>query len=95
MVSAKSPNSNGRNFRVGQSHQGRRANRLRHCAPVNKVGIGKMRVPVKIVVDRVINPAVIFAAIAEVQRRDTQMIEKRSEVRPRSQRRNPYIRPLP
>jgi len=43
---------------------------LRQGASVSEVGIGKMRVPVKVVVDGVVDSATIFISVAEVQRRD-------------------------
>ena len=53
-----------------------RACGLRERASVGEVGIRKMCVPVEIVVDGVIDSAAIFAAIAEVERSDAEMIEE-------------------
>src|SRR5438309_12123565 len=50
-----------------------------------------MRVPVKIIVDRVINAALIFAAVTEVGRSDAEVIEKHRVVGTRSQGRNSQV----
>ena len=52
---------------VGEPHD-RCADGLRERASVAEVGVGEMRVPVKIVVDGVIDSAAIFVAIAQVER---------------------------
>ena len=44
-----------------------------------------MRVPVKIVVNRVIDALFVLASVTEIERGDSDMIEKRSEVSARAQ----------
>ena len=62
-------------FGVGQSHH-RGPDGLGQRPSVGEIGVGEMRVPVEIVVDRVIDAAAILAAEAQVQRRDAQVIEE-------------------
>ena len=63
-------------FSVRQSHY-RCAHGLRQCASIDEIRIGKMRVPVKVVVDRVIDPLLILAAISQVDRGDAEVIDER------------------
>ena len=60
---------------VGEPHD-RGPGSLRESASVAEIGIGEMGVPVKIIVDGVVDSAAIFVAVAQVQRGDAQMIEK-------------------
>src|ERR1700730_712693 len=66
-------------LRIGESHH-RSPRGLRECAPVAEVGIGKMCVPEKIVVDGVVDSAAIFVAIAQAERSDAEMIEKNTPI---------------
>src|SRR5262249_32167202 len=61
---------------IGHSHDSR-ACQLGKGTTIDKLGIGKMRVPVKIVIDRVINAASTFAAKSKVQGSHTCVIQKR------------------
>ena len=69
----------GKDFGVGQAHD-RCADGLREGAAVDEIVIGKMRVPVKVIVDGVINALLVFAGIAQVERGNAEMIEERGEV---------------
>ena len=70
---------------IGQPHHGR-AGGLRQRAAVDEVGIGKMRVPVEVVVDRMVDAAAVFAAEADVERGDPQVVQKRRVIGARAQR---------
>ena len=63
----------GQQVGVGEAHHGR-AGDLGKRAAVGKVGVAEVRVPVKIVVDRVIDATVVFAAEAEIQHGNTEKI---------------------
>src|ERR1700692_22078 len=54
-----------------------------------------MRVPVKIVIDGVVNPLLIFSAKTQVERGNAKMIEKSGEVGARTERTNAQVRSLP
>src|SRR5579885_2819814 len=54
-----------------------------------------MRVPVKIVVNRMIDAPVVLAAKSEVQRRDAKEILERCVVRPSARNPNPQVSPFP
>ena len=75
---------------VHQSHH-RNAERLCKGTTIDEAGVAEMGVPVKIVVDRMIDASLVFAPKTEVERRDAQVLKKRREVRPRAQRANPKI----
>jgi hypothetical protein len=67
--------------RIGQPHH-RGSRSLRQRAAIHKIGIGKVRVPVEIVVNGVIHAtAPTLAPEPEIQRRDAQVIDKRRVVR--------------
>ena len=62
-----------------------RFNSLCQRSPKDKFSIRKMRVPVKVVINRVIDPLIGFALIGHIERGDPEVIEKRSEIRARSE----------
>src|SRR5581483_255721 len=72
------------NFRVGQAHN-HGAYRLRQCPTVYEVDVGEMRVPIEIIVDRMVDSAVVLAAIAQIQRGDSEVIKKGGVVGSRSE----------
>ena len=77
---------------VGQPDD-RGATGLRQRSPVGEVGVEEVRVEVEVVVDRVIDAALVLAAVADVQRRDAEMLEKRREVGARPERADAPVRP--
>ncbi len=60
---------------------------LRQRAPIDKICVAEMRVPVKIIVDGVVDAAAIFAAETDIQRGDAIVLEKRRVVRTGTERR--------
>ncbi len=66
--------------------QHRGAHSLRQRAPINEPNIAEMREPVVIVVHRMINATIVFAAELQVQRSYAREVEKRRVVGSRSQR---------
>ena len=58
---------------VGKTHH-RRTGNLRERFAIGEVGVAEVRVPIKIVVDRVIDAALIFATEAIIQHRDAKEI---------------------
>src|ERR1700676_4330636 len=54
----------------------RRTCRLRERASIAEIGIGEMGVPVKIVVDGVIDSAAVFVAVAQVERSNAEVIKE-------------------
>ena len=56
--------------------QHQRAVCLRHRAAIRKRRIAEVRVPVKIVVNGVIDSAIVFSAITYIQTGDAQVIEE-------------------
>src|ERR1700732_2153988 len=50
--------------------------RLRERASVAEIGIGEMCVPVKIVVDGVIDSAAVFVAVAQIERSNAEVIKE-------------------
>ena len=71
-----------------------RAAGLRQRAPVDEVSVAEMRVPVIVVVDRVIDAAAIFAAETNVQRGDAIVLEERREIRTGTERRDAQVAAL-
>ena len=49
---------------------------LRERAAVGEVGVEEVRVEVEVVVDRVVDAVVVLAAVAEVERRDADVLEE-------------------
>jgi len=68
---------------------------LRQGSPVDELRVGEVRVPVEVVVDRVIDAAGILAAEIQVHTRHAQVIQKGGVVGARTQRVNPQVRTLP
>ena len=64
---------------VGHAHHCR-SSELGKCAAIDELRIGKMRVPIKVIIDRVINASATFTTEAQVQRRHSRVIEKWSIV---------------
>src|SRR5437660_737821 len=62
-------------LRVGQTHH-RRAYSLRQGSAVDEIEVGKMRVPVKIVVNGMVNSLLVLASIAQAQRGNRQVVDK-------------------
>src|SRR6185436_17165366 len=60
---------------------------------VGEVGVEKLRVDIEVVVNRVVDPAVVLAAVADVQRRYAKVLQKRREVGARSERADAPVRP--
>src|SRR5208282_1517690 len=79
---------------VGKTHHGGAAG-LRERAAIDEGRIGEVRVPVKIIVNRVVDSAAIFAAKTDVQRSDADVLEKWREVRSRTKRAQVHIGALP
>ena len=80
----------GQQVRIGQAHHNS-ADGFRQRAAVAEIRVGEMRVPVKIVVDGVVNAATVLAAISQVQRRDAEMIQERGVIRARTERSDAQI----
>ncbi len=74
-------------IRVGQTHHGRAAG-LGKRAAVDKIGIAEMCVPIEIVVDGVIDAAVVFAAETDVERGDAVVLQERGVIRTGTERGN-------
>src|SRR5207248_4779090 len=68
--------------RVGKAHDGL-PSRLRERATIDERRVAEVGVPINVVIDRVIDPASILAAITKIQRRDASMLEKGRVVRAR------------
>src|SRR4029077_7800212 len=71
---------------IRQSHDGRAAG-LRERAFVNKFGVTEVREPVEIIVDGMIDTALVFTAEPDVQRGDAIMLQESGVVRTRAERR--------
>ena len=67
----------GKYIGIGQPHD-RHADSLCQRFAVDKVGVGEVRVPVEVVVDGVINSFAIFAAVAKIERRDSEVMLRRT-----------------
>src|SRR5262249_22463503 len=61
---------------------------LREGAAVGEVGVEEVRVEIKVVVNRMVDPRVVLAAVGEVERGDAQVLEEWRVVRSRSERAN-------
>src|SRR5579864_7401510 len=83
----------GKDVRVGQPHH-RSSDRLRKGSSIDKIGIGEVRIPVEIVVDRVVDALFVLAAIAQVEAGNAEMIEEAGEVCARAKRIDAQIGPL-
>src|SRR5580704_11011220 len=64
---------------VGKAHYGA-ASDLRQRFPVREIRVAEMRVPIEVVVDRVVDAALIFAAETVVQHGDAEKILKSSMI---------------
>src|SRR5260370_40548464 len=71
-------------------HYSRAAGR-RERAAVDKVRVAEVGVPVKIVVDGVVDAALVFAAETDIERSHTIVLKKRGVVRARAERGNAQI----
>ena len=77
---------------VGLGHaQDQCAVGLRHGAAIGEGGVTKVRVPVEVVVDGVVDAAGVFSAIAHVERGDAEVIEEGGEVRAGAERADAQI----
>ena len=70
----------GKQIGVGHSHDGG-ANRLCQGTPVAEVGVGKMRVPIKIIIDGMVNSSAVFITETHIKRSYAEMIEEDGVVR--------------
>src|SRR5215469_3474484 len=75
---------------IGQTHDCRSYG-LRKGAAIAEIGIGEVGIPVVVVVDGVVNAAVIFSAVAETQGGDTQVINENRVIGSRTKRGNSQI----
>ena len=69
---------------VGEAHR-RRATGPGQGASITEIRVREMRVPVEIIVDRVVDATAVLIAKSQVERGDAEMIEERSVVRARTQ----------
>src|SRR5690349_18564908 len=69
------------NIGAGETHD-RLPGRLREGAAVHKSGVAEMRIPIEVVVDRVIDAPIVFAAVAEVEGCDAEMLKEGRVVGP-------------
>ena len=88
---ARVENCNGSTSALGQPHH-RRAGRLRQRPAVDEIGVGEVRVPVEVVVDRVIHAAAILAAEAEIEAGHAEVVDEHRVVRARAERADPHVR---
>ena len=93
MVSEKSSEFERQQVGVGKAHDQAAAG-LRQGASVNEISIAEMGVPVKIVVDGVVDAAAVFSAETDVERGDAIMLKKRGEVRAGAQGANAQVAAL-
>ncbi len=84
----------GQDFGVGQAHH-RGSDRLGQGAAVDEIIVGKMHVPVEVVVDRVIDALFVLASITQVESSDADVIEKAGEVGAGAERADAQIGALP
>ena len=75
----------GQELGVRQAQDGE-ADRLRERPAVDEVGVGEVRVPGEVVVDGVVDAAVVLAAEAEVQAGDAEVVDERGVVAARAER---------
>src|SRR5258707_793040 len=80
-------------IRVRQAHYGRAAG-LSERAAVDKVRVAKMRIPVEIVIDGMVDAASVFASKSDVQRGYAVVLQECGVVRARTERRNAQISSL-
>ena len=69
-------------IRVGEAHYCRAAG-LGQSAAIDEIRIAKMGVPVKIIIDGVVDSSAIFSAETDIQRCHTIMLEECSVIRAR------------
>ena len=81
-------------LRIRQS-QYRSSHSLRQRPSIDEVRVGEMCVPVKVVVNGVIDSLFVLAAIAQVQSGNAQVIDERREIGSRAQRIDAQISSLP
>src|SRR5256886_6324892 len=74
-----------RSLRVGEAHHGG-PHRLGEGAAVHERRVVERREPFEVVVDRVIDAAAVLAAVAQVERGDTGVLQERRVIRARAQR---------
>src|SRR5438105_2273613 len=65
----------GQHLGIGKAHN-HRAYGLGKRTAIDEILIGKMRVPIEIIVDGVVDSSLVFAAIADIQGRNSQVIDK-------------------
>ena len=75
---------------AGQAHHGR-SHRLGEGAAVHERRVVERRVPFEVVVDRVVDATPVLAAVAQVERRDPDVLQERRIVRARAERPDPEI----
>ena len=79
---------------IGQT-QNQLARGLRQGAAKDKIRIGKMCVSVKVIICRMVNTGIVFAAISDVQGGDADVIDERGVIRTRAESSDPQIGALP
>src|SRR5579871_3390729 len=76
--------------RVGKAHDHGAAG-LGERLSIDKVRVGKVRIPVEVVVDGMVDSALVLATVADVKGGNSKMVEKRCVVAARTQRPNAKV----
>ena len=70
----------GQEIGIGHSHDGG-ANRLRQGASIAEVSVGKMGVPIKIIVNGMVDSSAVFISEPQIKRGYAEMIEEDGVIR--------------